>query len=569
MPPVSSYSLIPNVIKPKSSASQSLTWGVVPFGDPLLSQYSFIIGVNDVGYGATASTGYWNGVTPASGGWTIYRNIGNGTSIDIRKANSNTQIISIANEYGAGVNSVYDAISYLILNNYLVVNYNLPNFQTYGLVAAFLSGWTPCFDASFNDEQAGVFALSDQIMDQFFQMQNGNATLDLQNGIVFESSKFLSLANTNNIPTGNNNYGICVWFKTTSLNQTLVAWGDQNTDGQYVRLDIVSNGGVGVLQLDCGSTAKVTSTDIVNDGFWHCAAVTFNGSTGIIWLDGVQVKTGTIGTLNISNQFTSVGAYYTGATWTNYFTGSMKFVAINAVIYDSNDALAFYDNFLGIIDSSNATPILSLDAGTYTSGTTWTDSVGGKIFNLYNSPTHSTSNGGYFTFLPSSSQYAMANTSLPSMTNWTVEVWHYYTGNNTGLSPCIVTEHWPNTTGNINYSLGSVNDNNPNLQSAFFDGAWENTPNGYTLSANNWYYIVGTYNGTTLKLYVNNVLVESQTYTGTPSSALNGIVLMRRWDDPPGGFWGGRLAIVNIYDIAIGASKISQNWHDNKSRFGL
>ena len=59
----------------------------------------------------------------------------------------------------------------------------------------------------------------------------------------------------------------------------------------------------------------------------------------------------------------------------------------------------------------------------------------------------------------------------------------------------------------------------------------------------------------------------STNYTGTPARSQGGIRLMRRWDNPD--YWGGRLAIVNIYDGSLNATQISQNYNTNKSRFGL
>ena len=212
--------------------------------------------------------------------------------------------------------------------------------------------------------------------------------------------------------------------------------------------------------------------------------------------------------------------------------------------------------------TSYITPVLSLDASNYTSGA-WVDSVGGKSFTLYNSPSWSSNNGGYFTFTASSSQYAQSNTSLPNLSNWTMEVWHYYTGSNTGGNPCILTEVYPGSVGQINYSLG---DNNGGFSSGFFDGGWRVT-DGYSLTPNNWYHIVGTYDGTTLNLYVNNVLVDTTNYTGNPVSSQGGIRLMTRWDLPD--YWGGRLATVDIYDKALSNSQVTSKWNLTKSRFGL
>jgi hypothetical protein len=207
--------------------------------------------------------------------------------------------------------------------------------------------------------------------------------------------------------------------------------------------------------------------------------------------------------------------------------------------------------------------VLSLDAADYTSGA-WIDSVGGKSFTLYNSPTWSSSNGGYFSFNAASAQHAICSSSLPNLNTWSVAVWHYYTGINTGAAPCIVTETFPGNTSNINYSLGN---NNTPLSSGFFDGDWRTTSLAGELQQNNWYYIVGTYDGATLKAYVNDSLISSVSYTGTPISSQGGIRLMRRWDLAD--YWGGRLAKVDIYDEAIGSSQISSIFNTTKSRFGL
>ena len=209
--------------------------------------------------------------------------------------------------------------------------------------------------------------------------------------------------------------------------------------------------------------------------------------------------------------------------------------------------------------TSYITPILSLDAANYTSGD-WVDSVGGKQFTLYNSPSWSSSNGGYFNFNAASAQYA-ESTSLPSLSNWTVGVWHYYDGTNVGAAPCIITENY--IGGNINYSI--VN-NNGGFSSGFFNGGWRVT-DGYSLTSGNWYYIVGTYDGTTINLYVNNTLVDSTNYTGSLGSSGAGIRLMRRWD--LGDYWGGKLATVDIYDQALNSTQVSSIWNLTKSRFGL
>ena len=227
--------------------------------------------------------------------------------------------------------------------------------------------------------------------------------------------------------------------------------------------------------------------------------------------------------------------------------------------------------FIGAGGPSPApTLVLNLDAASYAGSGPWIDSVSAKSFTLYNSPTYSgVVGGGSFDFDPSSSQYAECSTSLSSLSTWTAIAWHFYTGANSGTAPCILTEVYPNFTNNINYSLGNnFGGANIDLASGFFNGGWYSTPNGYNLTGGAWYQIVGTWDGATNKLYVNNTLVQSTAAsTLAPQAGGNGIRLMRRWDDPD--YWAGRLAIVQVYDGAMGAGQISSNWNTNKARFGL
>jgi hypothetical protein len=215
--------------------------------------------------------------------------------------------------------------------------------------------------------------------------------------------------------------------------------------------------------------------------------------------------------------------------------------------------------------------VLALDAGDKNSypgsGATWTDMIQSRAFTLFNTPIYSSNNGGYLSFAPASSQYAQA-TSLPSsLSTWTVETWHYYTGTNSGTNPTIVTEVFPGSTSNINFNLGSQTaQGNTSLSSGFFNGAWRTT-SATTLTTNTWNYVVGTYDGITNKLYVNNSLVQSSSYTGTPISSQGGIRLMRRWDNAD--YWGGRLSIVRIYNNAFNTTQITQNYNAQKSRFDL
>ena len=215
--------------------------------------------------------------------------------------------------------------------------------------------------------------------------------------------------------------------------------------------------------------------------------------------------------------------------------------------------------------------VFHLDAGNTASysgsGSTWNDLAGsGLTTTLFNSPTYSSDNGGYLSFDPSSSQYGKTSASLSELTRWTVEIWHYYSATNGSGNPCILSEVWSNTP--INFTIGSAAfGGNTTLQAAYFNSNWYYTAANYSLPSVGWYHIVGTYDGTTIKLYINNVSTRTQASAGTVGSSGLGIHIMRRWDT--GNYWGGRISIVRIYSRALTSTEITTNYDASKARFGL
>lgn len=245
---------------------------------------------------------------------------------------------------------------------------------------------------------------------------------------------------------------------------------------------------------------------------------------------------------------------------------------VNALTFIQKPGLQYHTSIMFPTYSKIAANLLfHLDAGNPTSysgsGSTWNDLAGsGLTTTLYNSPTYSSDDGGYLSFVASSSQYAQTSASLSVLTTWSIEVWHYYNGTFSGSQPCILTELF--SSGAINFFLGTLNGATaPELQVGFFNNNWNVTAPGYTLPANGWYHLIGTYDGSNVKLYVNNVLTQTYATSQTPISSGGGIRFMRRWDQTD--YWGGRLAIVKIYDDAISNGDVTTKYNANRERFGL
>jgi hypothetical protein len=213
---------------------------------------------------------------------------------------------------------------------------------------------------------------------------------------------------------------------------------------------------------------------------------------------------------------------------------------------------------------------LYLNAQNYSgSGTSWTASNGSNA-TLFNTPTYTSASPTYFSFDPTAFEYATVP-NIGSLTNWTVESWTMVTSNLT--SPTKITSiicNQFNGVSNLNYSLGTNNaPTNYNLTVGFYDGAWRNV-SGFTPTLNVWYHLVGTYDGATIKLYVNNSLNSQTTYSGTPQSG-GEVRIARRWDSSDVdniNFFPGRVAVARIYSTALNASQVTQNWNAERSRFG-
>lgn len=233
---------------------------------------------------------------------------------------------------------------------------------------------------------------------------------------------------------------------------------------------------------------------------------------------------------------------------------------------------------IGIVDSNQKIVsnglTLHLDAAqlrSYSgSGTTWTD-LSGNSNNVttVNSPTFTSSNGGYFSF-NGSTQYAnRASPVSTAITNISMCAWI----NPANLSQLGIAVHNGYETGNSGngYSFGVGNGfggSGNQLQAVFNGCCWRNT--GYTFpSANTWYYVVYTIDTTTSKWYVNGVQTSVSFNNFLPSTPTNNFSIGGA--DPFCNClrFNGSVSIVQFYNVELTNQQILQNYNAQKSRFGL
>lgn len=127
---------MPNFIKSASTVSNGT-----------IKKNNFLIAVNtSLEYGPTSSTNFWNGITPPSGGYTVYQQkASQGPSI--RTASNDVELITIAKQYGGtNITTISTALNYLVgQTDIMVTNIDYPNIVTSGLSAILDAGFIPSY----------------------------------------------------------------------------------------------------------------------------------------------------------------------------------------------------------------------------------------------------------------------------------------------------------------------------------------------------------------------------------------------------------------------------------------
>jgi hypothetical protein len=194
---------MPNAIKYSLSA-QTLA----------LKKGNFYIGTGDVGKGPTSTTDYYNGITPPSGGYTIYLNKASGGP-SIYTASNDSQLISLSNTIaGQTFATAAAALDWFATQtDKMVFNRDYPSVITNGLVLNLDAGFTPSYPTTGTT---------------WYDVSSGGNNGALTNGPTFNSSNGGGI-----VFDGTNDYcdvGVGLLTSSTSLTVELIA---KFTDDAY------------------------------------------------------------------------------------------------------------------------------------------------------------------------------------------------------------------------------------------------------------------------------------------------------------------------------------------------
>ena len=238
-----------------------------------------------------------------------------------------------------------------------------------------------------------------------------------------------------------------------------------------------------------------------------------------------------------------------------------------------NDKMVVNRDYESIVTDSL---VLNMDAGYVPSypknGSIWYDNSSiSSNSTLYNGASYSSSNGGNIVF-DGSNDYSSttAGQAFYQYTNQlTVSWWMKRNGTITvGSGGGQSTFNVDNMSTNVWLMHG-----NPDNTVNFYvndSGNWRTTATS-TLLDNTWYNITGTINTSNVSVYTNGSLTS--TSSGISSGITNNSSSIVGWGFDPrylgSRHFNGSIAYASVYNRALSASEVLQNFNALKARFGL
>jgi hypothetical protein len=291
-------------------------------GDTLsLKKGNIFFGVGDVGKGPSSATTYYNGVTPPSGGYTIYSyNAAQTSKLSFHTAVNDSALITYTNGVsGQNFTTATQCLNwYATQSNYVCVNRDYEGIVTNGLVLNVDAGFTPSYTSSGNT---------------WYDLSYGGYNGDLVNGPTFNSSNGGSIVFDSVDDEVNTTYGptlgdftIGIWFKDNGTPQYGRLVDKSYTNGFWLgRNDTTPNswgGGIKETSFPYGIFLNLT------DGQWNYLVSIRSGTTHILYGNGIANTTSNTVTSSALDSTTfSIGAW-SGSENSQRFKGNIAVVQV-------------------------------------------------------------------------------------------------------------------------------------------------------------------------------------------------------------------------------------------------
>ena len=359
------------------------------------------------------------------------------------------------------------------------------------------------------------------------------------------------------------------WFKaSTDITnyRTIIGKGNDAADAPtfYIGKNTSAYAGKLGVEIFIGGVQKlITSTIVVNDDQWHHTAFTYDGANMKLYLDGVLestiAQTGTINTnsnvFNIGynfaeNNYPFIGKIDEVRVWNIARTISEIQTAMNAGLLGTETGLVAYYHFNDNVRSGQNRTVTNFctATGSILNGLTY-GTVLTPIFEC--APPPFTSPECNLVFNGTSDYATVAHNAALNLNQFSVGAYVKTTA--AGTYKSIIAKDA--TGANQNFVL-DINASNKALVS------FQTNPPGVapqaigttTITDGTWHYIMGTYDGANLKVYVDAVLESNVAVAATPLTGTNPLYI--------GSLNGtlkfnGSLDELNVWNRALSSTEIT------------
>jgi hypothetical protein len=221
--------------------------------------------------------------------------------------------------------------------------------------------------------------------------------------------------------------------------------------------------------------------------------------------------------------------------------------------------------------------VLDLDAAKTQSyprtGTLWSDISGNQNNGtLINGPTFDSGNGGSIVFDGTSDKTEILSTQTVNFQSTiTLEIMLYPTLSN--QNGAVITK-WTTGAGSNNSYAFTLGQDATNNRYGFYINQSNNTIRSLlpttNFGSNMWNHIVCTADGSIMRTYKNSIIdTTTQTYDGTIKLTNKKLVIASLREEDNLYNYTGRVGFTRIYNRALTATEVLQNYNATRSRFGL
>jgi hypothetical protein len=315
---------------------------------------------------------------------------------------------------------------------------------------------------------------------------------------------------------------------------------------------------------------RVYSTQIVGDGSWHHIVGTNDGTYSRLYVDGYETGTAkTSAGIATTQDILCIGNWAYVYSSPRYLNGSVSnFKVYNRALSSTeilNDYFSTKNRFFPNENIVRNGLVLNIDASKSNSypgaGNTIYDLSGfGNTGTFVNGPTFSTSNGGSLFFDNVNDYISFGTASSVKPTQLTLACFFKINAIN---APNVIVGKQGTGVGAASYALVVQNGKlNFRIESGGIQDA------SYTFSNTSTYnYAVGTYDGSTMKLYLNGSLVGTATTSVSIIYSDSYPLLM--------GYYANAFATnmsigsLKLYNRPLSATEIQQNFNAMRERYNI